>query len=484
MKRTLLFIILSGLFAGFMISACDDDLSLVGTTIQPPEDLITVFTDTFQMKAATVRLDSIYAKTSECLLGEMYDPVYGIIKADIICQFYCEEDFQFAHTPYNNQIDSVELIINLQQNSAGGLMAYGDTLNPMQLTVYPVNKPLKRNFYSNDNPEQYCDMANPLGSAAYTLYDLSVPDSTRYDDLYYNPSIRVRLPIELGRKFYEEALKNPATFKDQNSFNQFFPGIYITNTYGSGSLLLTNGEYIMIAMYYSIPKEVDEDDDPADSLELRVQRFAVSKEVIQINRFKNSNIDQLLDENSTYTYVKSPAGVCTKLIIPTTEIAKKVDVKERFINGFTLQLKYLPSEEWAYAYSPPEYLLLLPEDSVISFFEKSSVEDDKTSYISFMPTDGSSNYSSKYATPYGYSPYNRTYSFGNISALLKTHIENSPDKDLSLLAIPAYRKIYTSDNSTFYTTGMSHSFNLSGVKIRAEEEYMKLVVLSSQYESK
>ena len=101
-----------------------------------------------------------------------------------------------------------------------------------------------------------------------------------------------------------------------------------------------------------------------------------------------------------------------------------------------------------------------------------------------MPTDGNSYYSSKYATAYGYSPYNRTYSFGNISALLKSHIENSPDKDLSLLTIPVYRKVYSSDNSTYYTTGISHSFNLSGVKIRTEEEYMKLVVLSSQYESK
>ena len=489
MKRTLLFAILSGLFIGLLITSCDDDLSLVGTTVQPPGDLITVYTDTFQMKASTIRLDSIYAKTSDCLLGELYDPVYGIIKADLICQFYCEEDFQFAHTPYNNQIDSVELIIKYFTTSSGGLIVYGDTLNPMQVTVYPINKPLKRNFYTNDNPEQYCDMQNPLGSTTYTLYDMSVPDSIRNEtdyytgSLFYSPSVRIKLPAELGQKFYEEALNNPSTFKNQNAFNAFFPGVYITNTYGSGSLMITSGENIALALYYSVPY-VNKDGETTDTLELKAQWFTFSKEVIQISRFINSNIDQLLNEYPTHTYVKSPAGVCTKLTIPTTEIAKQVDIKDRFINGFTLQLKYLPADEWSFAYSPPDFLLLIPEDSVISFFEKSSVENDMTSYVSFMPTDGSSVYTSKYATPYGYSLYTRTYSFGNISNLLKEHIENSPDKDLNLLTIPVTRKVYTSDNSSYYTTGISHSFSLSGIKIRTEEEYMKIVVLSSKYESK
>ena len=98
------------LFAGLVLGSCDDDLSKVGTSILPPGDLITVYSDTFQMKASTVRLDSVFAKTTDCLLGEMYDPVYGNIKADFLCQFYCEEDFKFTYTPYEGKIDSLELI--------------------------------------------------------------------------------------------------------------------------------------------------------------------------------------------------------------------------------------------------------------------------------------------------------------------------------------------------------------------------------------
>ncbi len=468
------------IFTVYLLCSCDDTLTKVGTTIQPPGDLITVYTDTFQMKASTVRLDSIYAKTSDCLLGEMYDPVYGIIKADIICQFYCEEGFRFKDTPYNNKVDSVELLIFYPFYGAGSLPAYGDTLTPMQVTVYPVNKPLKRNFYTNDRPELYCDMSRPLGSTTYTLYDYTVPEDL-HESREYTPMIRVRLPAEFGQKFYDETLNNPSTFDDQNAFNEFFPGVYLTNTYGSGCLVRTVGENIAIRMFYSVPRIPDEES--SDTLALSAQWFYVSKDVIQINRFENDKIDQLLVDNPTHTYIKAPAGVCTKLVLPTTEISKEIDIKDRFINGFSLNLKYLPEDEWAFACAPPDYLLLLPEDSVTTFFEKGSIENNVTSFVSFMNYDAyyMTSYSSSTATPYGYSPYNRTYSFGNISNMLKSHIDNSPDKDLSLLVLPVTRKA-TNYNNTYYTTDITHSFSLSGVKIRTEAEFMKVIVLSSKYE--
>ena len=483
MKKYTQFSLLLCLFTGMFFSSCNDKLTQLGITIQPPEDLITVYSDTFRMKATTVRLDSIFAKTSDCLLGEMYDPVYGIIKADLLCQFYCDEGFRFEHTPYNNKIDSVELFIFYPLNANGSITAYGDTLSPMQVTVYPINKPIKRNFYSNEDPEKYCDMQNPLGSATYTLFDLAVPDSIRYSNEYqFVPFIRVNLPTELGQKFYDETIQNPSSFNNQNSFNEFFPGVYITNTYGSGNLLKTTGESIGIRMFYSIPHEPTEEN--PDTLSTWAEWFYVSKDVVQINRFKNSNIDQLLVDHPSYMYIKSPAGVCSKLELPTTQISKDININERFINGFTLNLKYLPVDEWNYAFTPPQYLLLLPEDSVISFFENANIENNITSFISFAPDNSNGTFNtSAYETPEGYSLYTRSYSFGNISRLLKTHIENSPEKDLSLLVVPVTRKLATYNNM-YYTTGISHSFFLTGTKIRTEEEYMKVIVLSSRYEEK
>ena len=488
MKKLYHFPLLIYLFTRLFFSACVDDLTKVGMTIQPPEDFITVYSDTFQMKASTVILDSIYAKTSDCLLGEMYDPTFGIIKADLLCQFYCEEGFTFFHKPIGNKIDSVVLYIYYPLNEYGGIVAFGDTLTPMQVTVFPVNKPLMRNFYTNDDPTLYCDMENPLGSATYTLYDMTVPYELR-EAGEYAPAVRIKLPTALGQKLYDETLNNPSTFNNQNSFNEFFPGIYITNTYGSGCFLKTIGEYIEMRIYYSIPYEPDINDDEsyaADSVEARAQFFYVSKDVIQVNRFTNSNIDQLLVDNSTHTYVKSPAGVCTKLVLPTTQISKEIDINDRFINGFSLDLRYLPDDEWNFAYHPPQHLLLLPEDSLISFFENSNVENNITSFISFSSVDSNGNLcTSANATWEGYSSNSRTYTFGNISRLLKTHIESSPDRDLSLLVVPVTRKFaYDSYYGMYYSTGITHSFFISGTKIRTEDEYMKVIVLSSKYEEK
>lgn len=477
-----------GLLAGLVLGSCDDNLTSVGTTIQPPGDLITVFTDTFTMTASTVRLDSIFAKTTECMLGEMYDPLYGTIKSDFLCQFYCEEGFEFSETPYGGMIDSIDLFIVYPNSSNGRTSAYGDTLLPMQVSVYPVEVPLARNFYTNDDPEKYCDMNNPLGRTTYTPYDMTVPDSIRnvtdsYGYSTYTPSIRVKLPLELGQKIYDETVDNPSIFASQSSFNQFFPGVYVTNTFGSGNLIYTRGENISIRISYHV---MEKDILGQDSAAYRSQWFYSAKDVVQINRFKNSNMDHLLEDNPTHTYIKAPAGVCTKLVIPTTEISNEMDVKERFINNFTLDIKYLPAEEWDFAYTPPSHLLILPEDSVKAFFENGSVENYTTSYVSFM-YDVSGTYSTSFtsasATYYGYNPDTRTYSFGNISNLLKTHIDNSPEKDLSLLILPVNRT-YTTSSSTHYTTGISHALIPAGLKIRKEEEFMKIVILSSMFENK
>jgi len=473
--------VITAAIAGLMCSSCNDTLTKVGTTIQPSEDLITVYTDTFTLEAETVLLDSVFAKTTTCLLGEMYDPVYGNIKADFLCQFYCEEGYTFSPVPYEDRIDSLVLFVMYNNGSW-----YGDTLTPMQATIYPVVNPLKRNFYSNDDPTKYCDMAHPLGSVVYTAYDRSISDSVHQitdtsDSLYYTPHVRVLMPQELGQKLLDATLKDPAAFATQEAFNELFPGIYVTTTFGSGNLIQSYGEYIFLRFYYQTLTTGSEDQ---DTVVHTYSDFTVPKEVVQINRFTNSRLEELLTPNPDYTHVKSPAGVCTRLTVPTTEISKHLDVSERFINAFSINLKFVTPDEYDFAYSPPSYLLLLPEDSVRSFFEGGKTEDNTVSFVSY---DGSSSSSSTYTTQAGYATTNYTYYFGNLSPLLKRHIELSPDEDLRLLVVPVNRtssvsSSYYSSSSTVYTTSITNSFALSGAKIRTDGDYMKVIVVSSKFE--
>ncbi|MDR0394499.1 MAG: DUF4270 domain-containing protein [Tannerella sp.] len=477
------------LLTGIALGSCDDNLTAVGTSIQPPDDRISVHTDTFMMMASTIKLDSIFAKTTQCMLGEMYDPLYGTIKSDFLCQFYCREDFQFAEAPHEGKIDSVELFIMYSNDAYGRVSAYGDTLLPMEASVYPVTGVLNRSFYTKDNLEIYADMNNLLAKTMYTPYDMSITDSVRalidsYGYYVYTPNIRIKLPAQLGQKIYDETVNNPSTFASPDRFNAFFPGLYVTNTFGSGNLIFTQGERIILRISYSVLRK---DAQGQDSLAYRNEEIRSTQDVIQANRFKNDNLDHLLVENPTHTYIKAPAGVCTKLVIPTTEISKTMNIQNRFINGFTLNLKYLPADEWDFAYSPPSHLLILPEDSVQSFFENGMVENYQTSYVSFLHDANESSSSSPSATYYGYNPSTRTYSFGNISNLLKAHIKNSPEKDLSVLVLPVNRSYNTSSsysNTVYYTDGISHTLFPSGLKIRKEAEFMKIAVISSEYENK
>lgn len=441
---------------------CDDDLNLVGSSIQPDSDKIAVYTDTFNMISSTVKVDSIFAKSVTGLLGEFYDPLYGNLKSDYICQFYCPENYTFSHTPIGETIDSVDFRITYYSS-------IGDTLTPMRVHLYNVTTPLTKDYYTNMDPENYCDMQTSLGMQTYTAYDATVSDSIHKlpdtDENYYVPRVTVRLAKAFGQKFYNEVKTNPNSFKNQENFNNFFPGFYVTTTFGSGNIL--NVSNSTFSIYYKYMETVKGSTGLDSSFIAQgVERFNVTKEVIQLNRIKNSGIETLLQPNDEYTYLKTPAGVFTKLTIPAAEIIKVVN--GRIINNMPLILKAMPQENWKYALAPPTNLLLVPEDSVRTFFENGQIENNITSFLSS-----------------DYSATTRQYSFSNISALLKDQIEKNPDKDLNLLVIPVQRVkgSYSSSyySSTYYTISLNHYLAPSGVKLRKDAESMKLQVVSSKY---
>ena len=47
-----------------ILAGCNDDFSSIGTSIQPGDDTIAVYMDTFQIQATTVQLDSCLLYTS------------------------------------------------------------------------------------------------------------------------------------------------------------------------------------------------------------------------------------------------------------------------------------------------------------------------------------------------------------------------------------------------------------------------------------
>lgn len=450
-----------GLSLGISIlSGCNDDLTQVGTSIQPENDRPIVYADTFYMKAQTLLTDSVYARTTYGSLGEIYDPLYGNLKSDFMCQFYSPENFRFKQTPLEGRIDSVEFTILY------GRTWTGDSLTPMRAQLYEVTTPLTRDFYTNIDPEQYCNMQKLLGTQMYTARDLAnVSDSLwsakdQNGDLTYRPNINIRMPQEVGQRFYDATIHTPEVFNNQNSFNEFFPGIYVTNTYGTGNIINVEGS--MMTIYY---KYMTKGYTGQDSIGKTSEMFSATSEVIQLNRFKNTDMSHLLEPNDSIAYLKSPAGVYTQLTIPAQDIAPII--KGRIVSNVALSLKALPQENWKYAFQAPSNILILPKDSMDGFFKSNSVENNITSYRG------------------EYVSSTRTYTFGNIARLLRTHIENSPDEDLVINVVPVERRVGFTTNyygqTTPYTVAIENYLKPSGVKLRIDKEAMEMRIVTIEY---
>jgi hypothetical protein len=330
----------------------------------------------------------------------------------------------------------------------------------MEVTVFPIVKQLERNFYTHLNPQDYADMKNPVGQQAYTPRNLHVSDSVwnlaSTDANYYYPQIKIELPKALGRKFYDETINNPSSFANQQAFNVFFPGLYITNTFGSGNILTVSSTAMTIHYRYLTASSSGAVDSIVDTYEV----FTVTPEVIQLNNFYNTDIYHLLEPNDSYTYLKTPAGVFTRLTLPVKEVLSRI--KGRRVNSFYLSLKAMPQEEWKYTLTPPGYLLLLPEDSLSGFFREGRLQNSITSFVS-----------SQYAS--------LTYDFGNLSALLRYLVENEPDREeLDFLVIPVEMTTRQNSSGSIVITALNNYLKPSGVRLRKDGETLRFQIVTSR----
>ena len=454
---------------GIIYMSCDDTVGRVGLGIQPDDDKVSVSDTTIFIEARTIEVDSLYAKTVNGLLGELYDPSYGVIKSSYICQYYPSVGFPYLDSIVDNKIDSVRLNISYYS-------FFGDSLAPMEVTVYPVVKALGNHYYTNVDPKDFCDLNNPLGKYAYTPRNLNISEETLLENLFYY--ISVPLPVELGQNYLDKVLEGE--LKTTTDFLKFFPGTYITTTFGTGSMLPV--ERTSVVLYYT-RNTMLQDVNGDDSLATRVSNavFTVTKEIIQLNKFENKNPDFLYEDNPDKTFLKSPAGVFTELTIPIKEIAKGIGKKK--FSSVNLSLSAYPRDEWSYSLLFPgmsssptpatdgsgsggysSKLLLIEPDSVANFFEMKKKADGKTSFT----------------TQFNSSSY--TYDFNNIANVVQNAIDKAPDKDLKLWLIPVLTTWYTqtSYSGSSYTDYMtSHYLYPSGVTLKKGGDNLKVRVIAT-----
>lgn len=382
--------------------SCDDDLNKLGGSIQPPGDQIFAGTDTLGVIARTVSMqDSIYAQTVNGILGKYQDDLFGTIKSDYLCQLVFPEDAKFKDNVAS--IDSVQLII--------GYVSYvGDTISPMGLSAYKVTQDLPEYFYTNANPKKYTDMKTLITSKTFSIAGSKImSQSSKYRQIIAN--IDTTFAKDLNA-----AIKS-GKVKDKDSFNKYFPGLYITTTFGSGTLIqpIQTSINIKYSYYTEAP----------DSIPIRSTRFALTAttEINQLNHVENKNPESLFDKNSGMTYIKTPAGVYPEIVFPIKKIKENM-AKNKYdaINTALFSITGYTEKEptGPFSYGRAETLLLINKDSVDYFFKNRKLPNSVTTFTATRNT--SSN----------------TYKFTNLSRLITIYKDKDLKEDPKFVLVPVY----------------------------------------------
>lgn len=432
MKRKSLINGLFLIFAAMLTFSCNDTLDQVGFTIQPGKDRLELGVDTLNLQARTVQVDSVYSRTKYPVLGEYKDPLFGTIRSSYVGEFYFPEGAGFKE---GAQIDSVRVI-------ASYTTMMGDSLSPMELSVYEVNKSLKgADNYTHIDPAAYADLSAPLGSQVFTgknsTYRTLSYTSSDYSTVTYNVyDIIVSLRKALGENFLNE-YKKPGHGKMVNTdtFREFFKGLYFATTFGNSTVVNVDATSLYVHYHYLDEKgsSTNQDTIRTDSLTLKI-----TPEVSQLNYIQNNN-QQLLNESNIHTYVKSPAGVNTEITFPLSEVHDKIKSQALNLANFTVYAMPDPSENPMVKISPPDYLLLINKDSLNGFFEQRKLIDNVTSFIS-----------SKFdATTY-------SYQFNNISTMINHYNQEYEGAafDLVYYLIPV-KATYTTSQQSYYSQATS-----------------------------
>ncbi|MFA5656875.1 MAG: DUF4270 domain-containing protein [Dysgonamonadaceae bacterium] len=434
------------------VYSCDDSLKNLGFTIQPDTDRITVGADSLFFTARTVAVDSLlpdgmFAKTKNPVLGEYKDPLFGTIKSDFVGEFYYPEGQNF---PEGATIDSVKVAIFYNSWK-------GDSVAPIGLSVYEINKNLPvGSYYTNFDPTEYVDISAPIGESLFTAANIEVPISERQQQDYYHRAF-VDLPKSLG----ERILNVSETVEDLDTdiFKEYFKGLYLTTDFGAGAIVTVDHTYLYLHFHYLDEKGSSTEQDTIRSGSMILN---TTPEVIQINRIKNKN-DKLLEENSDYAFVKSPAGVYTEINFPFSEKAEKI--KNQALNLAKLTITALPEKDsdLKFKLPPSPYMLLINKESLKEFFEERKLPNNITSFYAQLDN-----------TTY-------TYNFGNISAMINHYKEENDGNivDMDYLLVPIDLEITTISNQP-QVTAVYNQMTPTATTIIKSPSKMKIEMIFSK----
>lgn len=449
-----------------LIYSCDDSTSGIGNSIIAAGDSIPAGAATYDVKTQSILADSVYARTITAYLGKYTDPQFGEFTADFIAQFNCTDNYEFPET--------IQEITGLTFRMYYGAY-FGDSLNAMRMQVDTLSKVIPEQelntFYTSVDPTQYYDPnTKPVARKAFAARGASAKDSVyTYTDNYgYTNTISyywqdVTLPTSLGQLMYDKYVENKDNYKNAESFiKNVLKGFYVHSTHGDGTILYIDDMQLHLNFKYLIESSSGK----VDSLVNGASVFAATKEVIQANRFQNSDRLKELIAETKHTYLKTPAGIFTEVTLPIDEIAEmhQRDTLNAASITFT---KYNEKSESKYPMGTPQTLLMVRKSDMYDFFEKNKTYDNKVSYISQFVSSGATA---------------NTYSFTNIAPLISLCVaekaKGTHDEDWNkVVLIP----VKTETDSNGSIIGIKSNLDMESACLVGGDTPLKLQVLFTTF---
>lgn len=442
--------------AALTFAACDDTTEGIGGSITNKIDNINISDSAFNVTTKSIVAGAVLSRNNTGLIGKMKDPETGnYVKGDYMTQLSVLPTFSVDTLDYIKQAnqgsieaDSCYLLVSYNAS-------YGDTIAPMKVTAYEMTKPMAEDqeYYSDydafKEKEGWVSENNQHWSSNYNLSNTS---DVKNFKIYLNKKYTKdgKTYKNYGSYIMQTYAEHPEYFKTNYKFlHNVCPGFYIKNVGGTGNMAkIWNTELIF---YWTRHKTINKD---STAVSIGYNRFDGTEEVLQLNKIENDtkNLEQLasLDQKKC-TYLKSPAGIFTEVTLPIEDIMKGHE--KDTLNTATISFPRLnnDNEDNPYNFATPSTILMVQKDSLQSFFEKSKLADNRTSYTASYSRTGT---------------YKNAYTFQNIANLVSAMYKNKDKgENWNKVVLVPVNVITTTQGYTTVISKINHDMSLASTRL-------------------
>ena len=443
--------------AALTFAACDDTTEGIGGSITNKIDNINISDSAFNVTTKSIVAGAVLSRNNTGLIGKMKDPETGnYVKGDYMTQLSVLPTFSVDTLDYikqanNGSIEADSCYLLVSYNAS-----YGDTIAPMKVTAYEMTKPMAEDqeYYSDYNAfdHGWVSENNPHWSSNYNLANTS---DVKNFKIYLNKEYKKdgRTYKNYGSYILQTYAEHPEYFKTNYKFlHNVCPGFYIKNVGGTGNMAkIWNTELIF---YWTRHKTIKAKDGVTDSTAVSIgyNRFDGTEEVLQLNKIENDtkNLEKLASQQN-WTYLKSPAGIFTEVTLPIEDIMKGHE--KDTLNTASISFPRLNNkdEDNAYNFATPSTILMVQKDSLQSFFEKSKLADNRTSYTASYSNTGS---------------YKNAYTFQNIANLVSAMYKNKgKGENWNKVVLVPVNVITTTQGYTTVISKINHDMSLASTRL-------------------